>query len=138
RAAFGKFAAADYRRGNAACASRSDRQRAWCAHDGDGFGDEQRRKNDRQLNPADEPGAPGFDYARADGNRRHGRSAEIAKTVIVKRARDRRTIRTDTNHEHDYVLGGFDLWAWGKSPRFSAPSLTLNFPTRRCHRSTTR
>jgi hypothetical protein len=73
----GEPPAADYRGGGAAGAVGGDRQRAWRAHDGDGFGNQQRVQNDGQLDLADEPGASSFDHPRADGNRRHGGSVEV-------------------------------------------------------------
>ena len=73
----GEPVAADYRRGGAAGAVGSDRQRAWRAHDRHGFGHQQRVEDDRFADFANEPGAPGVDHPRADGNRRHGGSVEV-------------------------------------------------------------
>ena len=109
RATVGESLAADYRRGDAAGAARSDGKRTWRAHDRDGFGDQQRREDDRLADPADEPSAPSVDHPRADGNRRHGGSVEIENAVIVKRVRVRETrnAETGTNHEHEHEFWRF-------------------------------
>src|SRR5206468_12664153 len=75
--ALGQSAAQDYRSSYSAGFVGSNRQRAWRAHDGHGFRDDERIEDDGDTDIADEPGTSGFDYARADGDRRHGGSFEV-------------------------------------------------------------
>ena len=73
----GQSVAKDYRGSHSAGFVGSHRERAWRAHDGHGFRDNERVEDDGDTDLADEPRAPGFDHARADGDRRHGGSFEV-------------------------------------------------------------
>jgi hypothetical protein len=72
-----QFAAEDYRSSYSAGFAGSNRQRAWRAYDGHGFRDDERIEDDGDTDVADEPRAPGFDHARADGDRRNGGSFKV-------------------------------------------------------------